>query len=133
MLGNIMKTNSQSNELLLSVKTLLLQPLAYRQVIEFIGSIGHKYGKHEDADGDEDVCAERCILMTIHPRHLHVDERIMGDVDRIGNFSQETVDGFRFTALNTAASTHCHYQWETNQDSEGFVEPVGPTSLALST
>ena len=45
----------------------LFQPLTHRQIVELVGSVCHKDGKQEYADGDEEVCAERCILMVVHP------------------------------------------------------------------
>ena len=44
-------------ELFLSAKTLLFQPLTNGQVVELVGSVGNEDGEHEDADGNEDVCA----------------------------------------------------------------------------
>ena len=74
------------------LKEFLFQPLTNGQVVEFVGTVGHEDGKYEDADGNEDVSAERGILMTIYPRHLHVDEGVVGDIDGIADFAQKSVD-----------------------------------------
>ena len=73
-------------------KEFLFQPLTHRQVVEFIGSVGYEDGKYENADGYEDVRTQRGILMTIYPRHLHVDERIVGNIGGIAYFAQELVN-----------------------------------------
>ena len=70
----------------------MFQPLTNWQVVETISSVCHEDGKHEDADRYEDVGAEWGILMTIYPRHLHVDERIVGDIDGITDLAQEFID-----------------------------------------
>ena len=67
----------------------MFQPFTHGQVVETIGSVGHEDGKHEDADCHENVGAEWGILMTIYPRHLHVDERIVGDINGIADFAQK--------------------------------------------
>ena len=110
----------------------MFQPLTHRQIVELVSSECHEDGEHEDADGDEDVSAERCVLMTVSPRHLHVDERIMSDIDGIANLTKESVDGFGFTALNAAASTHRYDEREEYEYTHGLVESVGPTGFALS-
>ena len=71
----------------------LFQPLTNGQVVEPVSTIGHEDGKDDDADGYEDMHAEGRILMSFCPRHLHVDEWIMGDVEWIGNVTEELVDG----------------------------------------
>ena len=71
--------------------------------------------------------------MTIHPRHLHVDEWIVGDIDGIRYLTEETVDGLRLAALNTAASTHRNNEGETDEYAESLVETVCPTAIALGT
>ena len=73
-------------------KEFMFQPFTNRQVVETIGSVGHEDSQHEDADGYEDVRAQRGILMTIYPRHLHVNERIMGDIDGITYLAQELIN-----------------------------------------
>ena len=73
-------------------KEFMFQPLTDGQVVETIGSVGHEDGQHKDADGYEDVGAQRGILMTIYPRHLHVDERIVGDIDGITDLAQELIN-----------------------------------------
>ena len=65
----------------------MFQPLTHREVVELVGPVGHEDGEHEDADGNEDVGTEWGIFMTISPRHLHVNERIMCDVKGIGYFT----------------------------------------------
>ena len=71
----------------------MFQPLTNWQVVETIGSVCHEDGQHENADGYEDVGAQWGIFMTVSPRHLHVDERIMGDIDGIADLAQELIDG----------------------------------------
>ena len=73
-------------------KEFLFQPLTNGQVVEFIGSICHEDSEHKDADGYEDVCTQRGILMAISPRHLHVNEGIVSDVDGIRDLTKESVD-----------------------------------------
>ena len=80
------------------VKELLSQPLTNGQVVESVGSVGYEDGEYENADGYEDVCTQRGILMAVHPRHLHIDERIVGDIDGIAYFAQELIDGRGFEA-----------------------------------
>ena len=68
--------------------------------------------------------------MTASPRHLHVDKRIVGDVDRIADFTEELVDSLRLTTLDAAACTDADDEWEGNEDAQHFVETVGPTAFA---
>ena len=70
----------------------MFQPFTNGQVVETISSVGHEDGEHENADGYEDVGTEWGILMTIYPRHLHVDERIVGDIDGITDLAQELIN-----------------------------------------
>ena len=64
-------------------KEFMFQPLTDRKVVETVCPIGNEDGEQENADCYEDVCAERSILMAVSPSHLHIDERIVGDVDGI--------------------------------------------------
>ena len=70
----------------------MFQPFTHGQVVKTIGSVGHEDSQHKDADSHENVRAEWGILMTIYPRHLHVDERIVGDIDGIAYLAQELVN-----------------------------------------
>ena len=70
-------------------KEFMFQPLTDGQVVETISCVGHEDSQHKDADSHENVRAEWGILMTIYPRHLHVDERIVGDIDGITDLAQE--------------------------------------------
>ena len=72
-------------------KEFLFQPLTGRLIIEFQRSVGNADGEEEDADGDKDVGVDGQILMSRGPRHLPVDERIVGDVERIGDVENTEV------------------------------------------
>lgn len=64
--------------------------------------------------------------MTSRPRHLHVYQRIMGDVDGVGDFSQELTDGDGFLSADSASGSHGNDQRKDYQDAYGFVDSVHP-------
>ena len=78
----------------------MFQPLTHGQIIEAIGSVGHEDGKDEDADSHEDVLCQWSIGMTASPRHLHINERIVSNIN--------------------GASTHCYYEREGNKDAQHY-------------
>ena len=79
------------------------------------------------------MCTNRSTLVAIRPGTQHIDEWEMGDVERIGNVTKESVNGFRLTALYTASRTNGNDNGETNDDTEGFVKTVRPTAISFST
>ena len=68
---------------LLPLEPMLCEPLTDRLVEELEGCPGDEDGYEEDRYGHHDVLPLRCFRMRCCPRHLHVDERIVGDVERV--------------------------------------------------
>mgnify|MGYP003301668233 CR=1 FL=1 len=64
--------------------------------------------------------------MSFFPSHLHVDEGIVGDVERVGEVAQELADLLRLHAFYLAASTHSYYQWEDDQNGNRLIEAIHP-------
>lgn len=85
------------------LEKFVFQPFADRYVIEPVCGIGDEDCKQKCSGSDKDMCAERCILVVFHPCHLHVDQRIMGDVERKGYVAEKLVDAFRGASLYTAS------------------------------
>ena len=82
----------------------MLEPLAYWQIIELVGGVGQQNGGNEHADGYEHMGGRRSIGMVDRPLHLKVDEWVVGDIEREGDFAKKTVDGRRSPPRDTAGS-----------------------------
>ena len=69
------------------MEQFLLQPLTYRQIIEFVGGVSQQNGGYEHTDGYEHMGGCWGIGMIDRPLHLQVDERIVSDIERKGDFT----------------------------------------------
>ena len=85
-----------------------LQPVAHRQVIEFKATPSQQDGQDEHTGSHHDVGIERCVGMSPCPRHLHVHQGIVRDVERIGQLTQPSTDAGTFGVSDAAASPHRH-------------------------
>ena len=63
---------------------VLFQPLAYRFVIQFDASLCNGNGEYKDGYGNEQVHSCRCVGVIPCPGYLHVYQREVCDVQRIG-------------------------------------------------
>lgn len=68
---------------------VFLQPCADRDVVEFQGGIGCEDGQDKDAGGYHDMGVQRGIRVGVFPVEQHVYQREVGDVERVGEFSEE--------------------------------------------
>ena len=67
----------------------LSQPGADGQVVELERGVGDEERQREGAEAECDVLAGRRRRVVLHPCLLHVDEREVREVDRIGNLAEE--------------------------------------------
>ena len=103
-----------------------LEPLADGQVVEFQAGPGQTDGKQENRDIHENARAERSVGIPGHPGHLHIDQRVVGDVEREGDFAEERADGHRPGAGDTASGPHRDDQRENEQDDQRLIAAVDP-------
>ena len=87
-------------------RPVLGEPLAHRSIVQLIGAPSDEQGDGKGADAHHDVGAHRSIGVTELPAGLHVDERIVRDVKRIGYVAEETAEGQRALSGKGASGSH---------------------------
>lgn len=68
---------------------VFLQPCADGDVVEFQCGIGCEDGQDKDAGGYHDMGIQRGVRVGVFPVEQHVYQREVGDVERVGEFSEE--------------------------------------------
>ena len=111
----------------------MFQPLTDGQVVEFQRTVGHEDGEDEKTDADGDVRGCGQVWMAGLERHLEVDERIVGDVKRIGDFAQELAYSLTSLVGDLTSCTKAYDEREADEDDKGFVETVHPELIHVST
>ena len=76
--------------------------------------------------------AERRIGIARSPCHLHIDQRIMRDIKRIGYFAEEFADGDGFGIRDAASGTHRDDQREDEQDHQRLIDAVEPRCRGIA-
>ena len=110
---------------------MLGEPLAGGLVEELQAGPGEEYREGEEADRNHNMLAHRCVGVDSLPRHLGIDHRVVGDVERIGEFAEELAELHRALALNYATCAHQHQQREDDQDDQALIQTIieYPTGL----
>ena len=108
------------------------EPLADGQVVELQAGPGQSDRHDEYRDADEDMRAERRIGIARSPCHLHIDQRIMRDIKRIGYFAEEFADGDGFGIRDAASGTHRDDQREDEQDHQRLIDAVEPRCRGIA-
>ena len=103
---------------------LLSQPAADGLIEKAKSRIGNGDGKDENAHAHENMVADRSVYMGVCPFHLDVDERVVGDVERIGNSAKEIAHGGTLPIGTLAARPDHHYKGENHEHAEGIVDAV---------
>lgn len=68
---------------------VFLQPCADGDVVEFQGRTGYEDGQDKDAGGYHDMGVQRGVRVGVFPVEQHVYQREVGDVERVGEFSEK--------------------------------------------
>ena len=104
---------------------MLLEPFADGLVVNLQQTPGQDDGHKEDAGGHGDVLPQRRLGMLRCPVHLHIHQRIVGDIEGIGDISQPFADGctLRIRGLGTGAGQD--NKREKNEDAQCLIEAVG--------
>lgn len=68
---------------------VFLQPCADGDVVEFQGRTGYEDGQDKDAGGYHDMGVQRGVRVGVFPVEQHVYKREVGDVERVGEFSEK--------------------------------------------
>ena len=83
---------------------MLFEPFADGFVVQFQQTASQDDGEKDNADIDGDVHPEGCGLVRLNPGHLHIHQRIVGNVERIGQLAQPLAD-FRAPGVGGHAAT----------------------------
>ena len=86
--------------------------MPHGHIVELPGGVGVEDGQAVDADVEGDVLREGGGGMAVHPCALHVDQREVGDIERIGDVAEKLADGDGVLARHRAAGAHAHHQRE---------------------
>ena len=109
---------------------MLLEPLANRLVIDLQQAPGEDDREEEYSNTHHDVLPQRCACILRNPVHLHVHQRIVCDIDRVGNISQPFAHGRAPGVGGLGACTGKDYQREQNQDADCLEQAVRDTLLS---
>ena len=93
-------------------------------VVKFQGSISHADSCKENAYAYKQMGAERQRGMSLRPTHIEIDERIMGDVERIGYFTEKLTHLNCAAPFERAAGSGHHYDREYQQYGSETIESV---------
>ena len=113
------------------VKQFLFEPFANGQVIQTVRCVSREYGQYYGGHAQSYMHAERGILMILGPCYLHIDERVVCDVEQIGYVAQKFVENLRLCTRQTAARTHADDKREKEEYAHCFVKSVCPTCGAF--
>ena len=68
---------------------------------------------------------KRGVTMCCHPIHLHIHQRIVRDIDGIGNISQPFANGGTFGVRSLGTGAGKDDEREQDQDAQCLIESVG--------
>ena len=110
----------------LSLEQFVFQPFANGFVIELERCPCYGYGDAEEADGNHDMLVEWGILMIECPSHLYIDERIVRDVERVGDVTKELAELLRLLANHFTAGAHSYDERENSENDNRLIQSVHP-------
>ena len=103
---------------------MLLQPFAHRLVIKLQCRPGDEQGNHQRTHGHQYMRAEGSVRIALRPRGVHVYQRIVRDVERIGYVAQELADAWRLLSSDGASGTDGQHQREHEKDADQLIDAV---------
>ena len=108
---------------------MLLKPFTYRFVVNLHYAQGKDdaYEYHAGIYGD--MYPQRSIGMLCHPAHLHIHNRLVGNVERIRKFSEPFADGGAPLVGGNASASGQHYERENEQDTDCLIKAVRNSGL----
>ena len=101
------------------------KPRPYRQVVQLVCSPCICHCHNINAHSHSHMCRQRRVGMIISPRLLKIYQREMGDVKRIGQFSEKPAYGRRATC-NAASRSHGYNKGEQQQYDNSLINSVHP-------
>ena len=131
MQREIFYIHSHTELFLLPFQKTVCQPLAHRFVVQFQTSISKDNSSHESKYHIRDTFCH-CSVIVAYPSCISVYQRIMGDINRIGNISQELAYGSRALTGHLAAGSHRNNDREDADNTESLVKPVHPVTILTS-
>src|SRR5271170_1953868 len=112
-------------------KGLPAQPSPYGFVVKLQDGIGDRDGGNPDQKrGENTLSAGR--LIAYDPRGIEVDQRVVRDVERIRQVSEEARYADRETVDALLAGADGHNDREEKDDAERFVKAIHPVVLSAS-
>lgn len=103
----------------------ICQPLAHRLIVEFQRSVSQYEGTDESKYHIRNAFSH-CRIIVAYPSGISINQRIMGDVHRIGNISQELADAYRTLTAYFAAGAHRNNNREDEDDTKSIIQSVHP-------
>ena len=103
---------------------VFLQPCADGDVVEFQGRTGYEDGQDKDAGGYHDMGVQRGVRVGVFPVEQHVYQREVGDVERVGEFSEKVAYLLAPCPCYAASGSDVYYDREYQQDAQGIVDSV---------
>ena len=105
MQREIFYIHSYAELFLFPFQKTVCQPPAHRFIIEFQTSISKDNGSHESKYHIRDTF-HHCSVIVAYPSRISIYQWIMGNINRIGNVSQELAYGSRALTGHLAARKH---------------------------
>ena len=105
MQREIFYIHSYAELFLFPFQKTVCQPPAHRFIIEFQTSISKDNGSHESKYHIRDTF-HHCSVIVAYPSRISIYQWIMGNINRIGNVSQELAYGSRALTGHLAARSH---------------------------
>ena len=103
---------------------MILEPLADGQVVELVEAVRHDDGHEDDPGPHGHVLPQRRVRVHGGPVHLHIHQRVVRDVDGIGDIAEPAADGRAPGAGRDRPGARQHDEREHHQDAERLVQAV---------
>ena len=112
------------------MQPVVLEPLADGFVVGLEEAVSHDDGHEEDAGPHGNVLPQRSVRVRGDPVHLHIHQRVMRDVDGIGDVAEPSADGRAPGIDRHRSGARQDDDREQHQDADRLVQAVRDALLA---